>query len=495
MTWLRSYFHEYRKRRHLRPWALVAPILVLIVCLPLLRPLRHPDSISDHEKSRLATIQALAEHGTLEITQSPFMPFAGTARISEPRRGYVDEHRFSHQPPVMSALLAGPYWIIMKLGLTMDENPVLVPYLLTLLGVTLPVAGAAGMLYRMGRLFELPRKWRMALAVSVIFGSGLVSYAVVLNPHAPAAVLVLCAIACLIHISQVKNPARNGGWLAIAGLCSALAAVIDPGAVLPAMLILLVIPAMRWSASLKIGGVLLYLIGMTPALLLHAVLTVPLTGDILPPAFHPEMLANSSSVPHDARTVHWSEWLTGPMMDSTPAAILVPEDDFPEPSTWVGIILRNINRVLGALLGVHGLLSHFPVLVLGALGIAAVMHRHWPATTKLLAIITAISAATLVILYSLSRPNWRDAMFAARWFILFLPLLLFWAGAWLRRPHHPAVWVTAGCLLLFSCAVSLIGATSPYPPEGFNRYTAADALMRLVSNEKSKTEPLLAAGS
>jgi hypothetical protein len=52
-----------------RPWALFGPVVVLVVALPLLRPLRHPDpgAMSDEEMSRLATVQAIAEHGTLAI--------------------------------------------------------------------------------------------------------------------------------------------------------------------------------------------------------------------------------------------------------------------------------------------------------------------------------------------------------------------------------------------------------------------------------------------
>ncbi len=38
-------------------------------------------------------------------------------------------------------------------------------------------------------------------------------------------------------------------------------------------------------------------------------------------------------------------------------------------------------------------------------------------------------------------------------------MLLFWAGAWLRRPHRRSSWALAGVLLAFSVAVSLIGAT------------------------------------
>src|SRR3954470_656576 len=120
-------FRRYLTQPHVRPWALLAPILILLVCLPLLRPLRHPDprDVSDDELARLATVQSLVEHRTLAIEQAdPFVPLHGTVR-----RG---EQVFSTQPPALSVLLAGPYWMMRRFGLTFQNNPALVAYLLTL---------------------------------------------------------------------------------------------------------------------------------------------------------------------------------------------------------------------------------------------------------------------------------------------------------------------------------------------------------------------------
>ena len=149
-----------------RPWGLATPILVLVVCLPLLRPLRHPVNISDNEKARLATIQALAEDHTLAIDKTSF---AGTLdRIRVVRDGQV--RHYSEQAPVMAVLLSGPYWVMDRVGLTFDSNPSLSVYLLTLLGCTLPVAAAAGLAYRLGRVFEVRRPWRMTLGSSSSLG-------------------------------------------------------------------------------------------------------------------------------------------------------------------------------------------------------------------------------------------------------------------------------------------------------------------------------------
>jgi hypothetical protein len=76
---------------------------------------------------------------------------------------------------------------------------------------------------------------------------------------------------------------------------------------------------------------------------------------------------------------------------------------------------------------------------------------------------------------------------------VFLPLTLFWAGAWVRRHHHPAVWAMAATLLVFSTVVSILGATDPMPKEGYDRYTPAAALGKLT-NADTPPPTVLAGG-
>jgi hypothetical protein len=156
--------------------------------------------------------------------------------------------------------------------------------------------------------------------------------------------------------------------------------------------------------------------------------------------------------------------------------------------------LADVALVLGALLGTHGLLSHFPVLILGVLGVGAIMHRHWPTATKVMAAATVAGAALIVITFATATRAHTGSMFAARWFVVFLPLLLFWSGVWVRRRHHPATWSVAALLLLFSMTVSLIGATNPFPREGYDRYTAAEALRELLRPTPPDRDDTMLAG-
>jgi hypothetical protein len=466
------------KRPYVRPWALATPIVVLLFCLPLLRPLRHPGRASDDEQLRLATISALVDHCSdpgplyerLAIDTSKFV--LPGHYISVDRRVYSD------QPPMLAFLLSGPALLLDWMGYHLRANSVLAPYLLTLLGVTLPVAGAAGLIYRMGRIFELRRQWRTALSAAVVFGTGLISYAVVLNPHVPAAVLVLASAGCLIHLASSPNPSRGGGWLILAGFCAALAATIDLSAIIFLGLFVIVVAAMRLPAALRVGGVILYLFGATPAILLHATLTVPLTGNLLPGSMHPEL------------TVHRRLFISEPAIDASPDTIdldhpVDADDDLdanpPAPTFWQKLERGSINFVW-TFIGEHGLLVHFPVVILGLAGMFAVMHRHWPATAKILAADSAIALLVGVVGYCASRYGESTADFGNRWLLVFLPILFFWAGAWLRRSHSPWVWSVAGILLMFSVLVSLIGASNPMPAGGYTKYTAVSALRDLFES-------------
>jgi hypothetical protein len=486
-----NYIQRVRSRQVVRPWALCAPVVVLLIALPLLRPLRSPGDISENELSRLATIQSLVEHDTLVINDSPYFeslrqyddrddapagpdgPRVLAARAPGspvPGTVYVANKYYSDQPPVMAYLLSWPYWVMYHLGWSFQHNPAVVVYLLTVLGVTLPVAGAAGLIYRMGRMFELWRPYRTGLALAVVLGSGLISYSTVLNQHAPAAALVLSACACLFHVTVARRPARTGAWLMTCGLCAATAAVIDVSAIFFLALLGLVVLAYRWKWSLRFGGLLLYLIGATPPLVLHAVLTVPVTGNLKPGFLHPELGGGRPGV---------ATWI----IPTAPPPAVEEGEEVARPSVWKVTAYRAIDRTLGALVGTKGLLTHFPVVIVGLAGLTLVLRRHWPASTKVMAGVTLAAGVAIVLGSVFLRIDWGQAMFGPRWFIVFLPLTLFWSGAWLRRPHRATTWAVAAILLAFSIGVALIGATAPFLRTQPGQYTVAAAVRKLVAGD------------
>ena len=109
-----------------------------------------------------------------------------------------------------------------------------------------------------------------------------------------------------------------------------------------------------------------------------------------------------------------------------------------------------------------------------------------------MAAITLVGGGVILIGFVVWRANWNAYMFGPRWSIVFLPLLLFWAGAWLRKKHHPIIWCMAVLLLTYSIGVSLIGTTAPFI-NAPGRYTAAAALRQMMHPESPTLErPIIA---
>jgi len=243
---------------------------------------------------------------------------------------------------------------------------------------------------------------------------------------------------------------RSYAWLGLAGLCAALAATIDLGAVVFLVLLIGIILAMRWSATSRLNGLIWYIGGAVGPILLHAWLTVPITGDIRPGFLHPELNPNVAQVSVD------------------------PEDN-DELTFGQAVVLHLVDGLLGP----HGLLSHFPIVLLGIGGIGAVLHRHWPLPTKVLAMVSLFAAIFIVIAYVTTAANWTQPMFSVRWFIVFMPLLVYWCGAWLRKSHPAVMWIAAAGLLAFSMLTTILGATAPFTHSEYGEYTAYVAARQL----------------
>ena len=476
MAFLRNWLRRYRNRRHVRPWALAVPIVILLITVPLVRPLRQPDprSISDDELARLAMTQSIVEDDRLDIGASPF----SVTRNKVQRNG----RWYSNQPPMMSVLLSGPYRLMYRMGYSFESSPHWVMFMLTLLGTTLPVAGAGGLVYRMGRLFELRRPWRTGLALAVVLGSGLVSYATVLNAHAPAAALALASAGCLVHVTITNRRMHGSIWLIVAGACAALSATFEPAAIVFVGLFAAVVLALRWTAFQRMAGLAVFLAGASVPLAAHVALVQRTTGNVWQGSGLAEGSGFRVQGPEEAGSVFASP-------NPEPRTLTADDEEDAEPESAWRSFWTGAGRVATAFVGRHGVLSHFPVVLIGILGVTLVMHRHWPATTKVLATATLVGAGVIIVAYALRTSDWTQAMFGTRWFVVFLPLTVFWAGVWLRRRHRPVSWALAGVLLAFSMVVSLIGATGPIPRDGFNVYTAAGAVRNLVHPREPEAGP------
>ncbi len=466
---LLPYIRSYMQRPLVRPWALAGPVLVLILCLPMIRPLRQPDSGAwgDEEQMIAATVQAFVEQHTLAIDKSVFS--------DNPIALENDGHRYSPYPPMVSILLAPIYWVLLRQGLDYNGSLIFVHYILILVGMALPTAMCVAMTYRLGRMFELRRPLRVGLGLATVLASGLITYGVVMNRHAPAAALLLGAVTCISHLAATQHPYRDLLMSALAGLLAALAATVDPPAIVLGTLLCLVFLAMRWNAATRIGAVALFLAGGAPVILLNIVLLhsigIPLQSVFCAPQ------------PRGMPSLALPSVTTSNLDTATPSSFDDETDAEPAPSAIQAIWARAavvIGRILEGAVGGHGLLSHYPILVLGVLGAVLAIHRNWTAATKALAGVTLLSSALLVGAFALQEPVMTMA-YGTPWFIATAPAVLLWVGVWLKRNHRTQSWVTASCVVAFSVIVSTVGMIDPVPRRGYRGYSFAEASMRILS--------------
>lgn len=426
---------QSRARRWVRPWALGGSILLLLLCLPMLHPLRYPAEPAPEQRALLSMIHQNTE-GRLARVDTP--PLSLRA-LNEPS-------------PTFALVLTPPAYLLKRWGgLNFDDGATTMAYLLIALGVTLPAALSAGMIYRMARLFELSRPHRAALGLLCVAGSGLVGYATTLNAHALSAALLIGAATATLHALRCPVAWRGAAWAPVSGACVVLAASLDVAVVPAALLMPLVFLAWRVAWSMRLAAFALFLVGAAP-----------------PAALHEALHAGSLAAP-------LSELAAQP-----PIYRMDDRSDDPE-SGWAPWAAYHLDRVARITFGDHGVFSHYPVLLFGAVGTFMLMHRHWPEAVKWLAAGTMLAAVLAVAAVALSRADLFDAGYATRWFVAFSPLLLFWAGAWLRKPHGRATWAIAAALAAFSVATGMIGAARPMPPDGYSGYTAASALRLLTT--------------
>ena len=405
-------------RRKFRPWALLTPILVLLVALPLLRPLRSPSGASNGELLLLDTVRAVSQTGGLRLDPTVWRGRPGTV-INAKDRVIAD------RPPVFAVLLAGPGWVMQKFGLKYGVDDDLIAYLLTVFGTTIPVAVGGGVIYRMGRLFELNRPRRALLALLVTFGGGWITYATVLNPHATAAAALVCASACLLYLAAAR---RSGPMLPILLLCgflSALAAALSPWTLPLALPLPLVLFAMAIPARQKVIGFMLLTLGAMPVAWIHAAWSLDAYGSIFAPGSRATLNAVVSGDPD---------------------------------SDAIGRVGSLGGSLLSVTLGSHGILTHYPILIAAFVGLFIVLRKHWPMHAKVFGAIVLVGGIMVVMLVAARRASTGDWRYAAQWFVVFLPLATFWLGALLRRElSRRSFWlVTAACAI--SGTMSLIGA-------------------------------------
>ena len=238
---------------------------------------------SQHEGSRLGTIESLVVRHSFQLDGSTYE--STTDKI---RR---DGHYYSHQTPILAPLEAPIFAVLHAAGLRFGSgsfDPAY--YLLTLLTNGVALALTVVLIDRIQLLAGVAPSMSVVLAVWMVAATWLFPYGVVNNNHGVAGAL-LALMAYLLLLMELDGASRaRCWWLGIAlGLMSAIE-VLPLGSFAPLAFWFL------WKINADTRRLQWFASGFMAPLAVHALINIPITGDVIPAGLHGELFDYSGSV-------------------------------------------------------------------------------------------------------------------------------------------------------------------------------------------------------
>jgi hypothetical protein len=422
-------------------------------------PATRPDPtpmFGSNDKSRFATVKALVENGTYVVgRRDNFTAKTGyrdTGVIFEPGYGSLDKvmdpdtgEFYSSKPPLFPTLVAGEYWVLHKLGLSIDRDRWWVVGIILLTFNALPFAVYLGLLASLiesvGRT-DFGKLFAFTVAATATF---LTTFSVTLNNHTPAACCVVFALYPLLRSGATDSPPS----LATAGFFAGLSTTFElPAASLLVGLFVPLLVARR-------GGALWYAAGAALPLAAFFAANYAAMGRWLP------AYGEFGGPWYDFPGSHWAK-LKLPLAERVGLGI-----DFASEPKWL--------YAFHLTLGHHGWFSLTPVWLLGLGGLIASakssvresLQMPGPATwapAKLATLTLAVSGVVFAF-YVARTNNYGGFTSCARWLMWLTPLWLLGT-----LPAADAVGrsrtgrVVAGLLLAASVFSVMYPAWNPWRP-------------------------------
>ena len=418
----------------------------------LLRPF-----LSANDRSRWLTIRSLVETGSFAIESLAVEPGWDTidAVVHPDASGRL--HLYSSKPPLLSVLLAGPYWLANRLtSWTLGSHPfelgrgLLICY--SLLPLAIGLWASFGCIEQIGRS-DGGRLWAASVVAA---GTMLTTFAVALTNHLLAAVCVAVSLRALLAIMQKGK--RSWGYFVLSGSTAGLAAAFD-------------LPALAWTA----GVLVMLAVCDAKRTLLAALPSVVLVAAA---ALGTNFLAHGTIWPPYAFRDSSSAGTPLPAAEN----LLVAEDEW-NPTNWYdyrytlpdGRVLesywrqpRGIDRgepslavyTLHVLIGHHGIFSLTPAWLLILPGLILLARRPGPGW-QMLTFTIAVVSVTVICFYLTRQPldrNYGGMTSGFRWAFWLTPL---WAAAITPAADKFATSRRGDLLLLALLGLSAISVTAP----------------------------------
>jgi len=254
-----------------RSWILLLATWLIVALLTKTVP------ESAHEFSRLGTVDSLVERGTYQLDDSIFI-------------GTLDKilsngHYYSHQPPLLATLEAPAYWVLHLPGMRFNNRTrELTVFFFVVLTNGLALALTAVVFSQLFGLAGVAQPARDLYAALLPLGTWLLPYGVVANNHGVSGLLLAVTAYLLLALEWRGATAARCGWLgAVLGLLVAIE-------LLPVVsFVPLTIGCLWLRRDVKGAHWRAFAVGLTVPLLAHAVINIPITGDVIPAGFHHEL--------------------------------------------------------------------------------------------------------------------------------------------------------------------------------------------------------------
>ena len=252
---------------------------VFLAAWLLIAPFTRPATDSAHEWSRLGTVESIVERHNYWLEESQFR---GT-RDKIFRNG----HFYSHQPPLLATLTSPVYWVIHRATGWRFSNSAANPATYFYVLLTNGAAFALTVVLIRKLLILLGGGPRLSTAAAFVLplGTWLFPYAVVTNNHGISGMLLAAMAYAMLAIeiggADVTAARLLGGSL---GLMTAFEVLPIVSFVPAAALFIWLRRDRLHTAHLKTIA-----IWFGVPLVAHAILNIPITGDVVPAGFHTEL--------------------------------------------------------------------------------------------------------------------------------------------------------------------------------------------------------------
>ncbi|MBN1944685.1 MAG: hypothetical protein JW797_03370 [Bradymonadales bacterium] len=379
--------------------------------------------VEGNPASRLASIEALVDHGRWRIDDSVFL-YVTVDKVQ------MEDGFYSSKPPLMAAAGAVCYQALSSLtGLSFEHNQRLVVALLRIAMQVLPFLCGLVLAGRFSAArLQQERVWLWGF-LSLAMGTFLFGYSATINNHTLASLLVLASLIGTLRLGEERSA---GWWLYLGtGLVTCGAVVLDFGAALFALgaAIYLVVRVRR-------PVCLWFFLGAALPALVHFHLTYRLTGSLLP--FY------GQDGLYDYPGSYWNR----------------PRDfdALTEPG-WV--------YAFHTLVGHHGLFSMTPLFCWSIPGIVTLMKS--PTRKGEGWLIGTVCTATVAVYILLGPRNYGGTAMGMRWLFVLVPLL--WYSALVhadRTVLSPRLWTLFKVSVGLGMVHALAALTGPWAVSPWN---------------------------